>query len=345
MLDYTPHMDKKAFKEILERYLNNSCTPEEAAFVDEWFSRIGKRDQLFMSDEDEVRLFERYDVDLQDEIRRREARNLQFNSGRRVWFKVAASVLVVVGIALYFYQYRSDIFIDPVPVSATDAGIREVVNDGLSAHSLFLSDGSEVVLNPDSRVAFRYPFDEGIREVVLEGEAFFDVMPDPNSPFIVRTDELMTKVLGTSFTVKANRNDDNIFVTVKTGKVSVKGSPSETEEVVSPNEQIIYNIPKRSMSRKEVRVPVIEDLIGHNPERIRFKEAPITEILRAMETIYTIEIVFDEANFNGCLLSTSISVEEELFSKLDIICKAIGATYKVDGISVVVSGTLCKQIE
>jgi len=66
-----------------------------------------------------------------------------------------------------------------------------------------LSDGTLVKLNSDSRLTFSEKFDETSREVFLEGEAFFDVKNNPKRPFIVRTQQINTTALGTSFNVQA----------------------------------------------------------------------------------------------------------------------------------------------
>jgi hypothetical protein len=175
----------------------------------------------------------------------------------------------------------------------------------------------------------------------LEGEAFFQVVHN-SLPFVVKTGQLLTRVLGTSFTVKANEQDENITVTVKTGKVSVQSVPGEagsdvTAEVLTPNQQAVYNIIKRTFSKRELAGQLTRP---SNPPagRRRFHEAPVTEIFHAVSALFGTPIIFDEEGLQRCMLSTSVSPDENIFYRVDIICKAIGATYKIDDGSIVVDG-------
>jgi len=143
--------------------------------------------------------------------------------------------------------------------------------------------------------------------------------------------------------------DDNVTVTVKTGKVSLQPVSSEATDqtgkhILTQNQQVVYNVKDRTFLKKELRtdVPVPEP---PNTRRQRFNEAPVKEILQALENIHRTRIVFEEDAFRGCRLSTSISAEENLFMRLDIICKAIGATYKVDGVSIQVTGKSCDAMD
>lgn len=344
-MDYTITMQQKVFKEILEKYLRDSCTPAEKALVEEWFGSIKDGERNVLSDDEERRLFDGYKNDFQKIFRDRKAKSFPLIRHRNQWIRKAAAVLIILGPLLYFYLLQYNLLSNNTSNNITEAGIKKVVNTELSALLVPLSDGSEVVLNPGSILTFRSPFENGIRAVSLEGEAFFNVAQDISSPFVVKTGQLMAKVLGTSFTVKANKRDVNIIVTVKTGKVSVQQVSAEAginseAEVLTPNQQAIYDIRKRSILRKDLDDPQIAT--GPDSlQRKRFREAPIREILQAIERTYQTKVIFEENNFKGCLLSTSIHKDENLFKRLDIICKAIGAAYKVDGVSIVVSGDSC----
>ena len=98
-----------------------------------------------------------------------------------------------------------------------------------------MPDQSSVELFPNSRIAYANDFDStGTRDIYLSGQAFFTVTKNPSRPFRVFANEIVTKVLGTSFLVKSFDKDSTIKVTVKTGKVSVY-SQSAIEETTIPN--------------------------------------------------------------------------------------------------------------
>ena len=109
-----------------------------------------------------------------------------------------------------------------------------------------LQDGSIVTLEPGSEVRYTQKF-MNHREIFLSGDAFFEVTKDPNHPFFVYANEITTKVLGTSFRVKAKQGEKEIVVAVKTGKVSVFAKSIDDvlnkngqEITLTPNQQVIY---------------------------------------------------------------------------------------------------------
>src|SRR5690606_37889089 len=97
---------------------------------------------------------------------------------------------------------------------------------------LFLADGTKVWLNAASRISYGKNFGNGaLRDVYLDGEAFFDVAHDPDKPFIVHTSSIQIKVLGTSFNVRSYAEDNTIETTLVQGKVRIEhpdqaGEPS-----------------------------------------------------------------------------------------------------------------------
>src|SRR5687768_5826871 len=92
-------MQQKAFKAVLEKYLNNACSPSEKKFVEEWFEAIGKGTLNELSGDEERKLFDAY----QDDIERifRDERTSTISSSH--WMKVAATVLIILGALLYWY--------------------------------------------------------------------------------------------------------------------------------------------------------------------------------------------------------------------------------------------------
>ena len=101
-------------------------------------------------------------------------------------------------------------------------------------YHLTLADGTQVWLNAESRLEFPDRFNGNTREVRLQGEAYFEVKKDAKRPFIVHTDYLTTRVLGTSFDVRAYSPKD-ASVTLVSGRVQVK--TDNLAQVLSPGEQ------------------------------------------------------------------------------------------------------------
>jgi ferric-dicitrate binding protein FerR (iron transport regulator) len=225
--------------------------------------------------------------------------------------------------------------------------MERVVNTGNTAQIAVLPDGSKVTLAPESELRFSKSFDESQREVYLEGEAFFNVLRDTARPFLVYTNQVVTKVLGTSFVVKALKEESDITVAVRTGKVSVYTDPDHNvkmadgskEIILTPNQQVVYNKEENTIARMIVDSP--QKIIPEEEvKRMRFEDVPVSEILAAIEKVYGVDIIYDEEVFASCILTTSIS-DGDLYNRLEAICQAIDATFHTEENTIVVTGSGC----
>ncbi|MDP4251971.1 MAG: FecR family protein, partial [Bacteroidota bacterium] len=108
---------------------------------------------------------------------------------------------------------------------------------------LVLPDGTQVWLNSGSKLHYNNDFNTRLREVNLEGEAFFDVVKDAAHPFIVHTSTINVKVLGTAFNVKSYPRDEVIETTLLRGLIEItrKDDPSTPKVILKPNEKLIIN--------------------------------------------------------------------------------------------------------
>lgn len=112
-----------------------------------------------------------------------------------------------------------------------------------SEFHLTLSDGTRIWINAASELTYPECFGEGKREVILSGEAYFEVAPDAQSPFIGKTRDMDLRVLGTSFNVKAYGEESYVVTTLVTGKISQHYASGENI-VLSPRKQSVYDCKK-----------------------------------------------------------------------------------------------------
>lgn len=154
---------------------------------------------------------------------------------RRNYFAVAASVvLLLVAGGFFFNKSRT--------ASASGVSDQEAIiaKHGSRTRSL-LSDGTVVWLNAGSRLTYDNDFSGATREVKLEGEAFFDVVKNPEKPFIVHAGGIDIKVLGTSFNVKSYPEDKSVETTLYHGLVKVFRQQESEQNAISliPNQKLI----------------------------------------------------------------------------------------------------------
>jgi len=266
-------------------------------------------------------------------------------------YVAAASVLSLIGIGWWgqqSFQRRTQPY--QAYVATLDESKIEKVNQGDKPLHFQLPDGSQVTLFAKSRLSFDNFFGKKNRSVYLSGKAFFEVKKQPNSPFFVYANELVTKVLGTSFVIQAYPNDKQVEVQVKTGKVSVftQNDPSKAQKlsnrelegiVLTPNQQITLNRQELRLARTLVPEPQL--LAQPIPlPAFEFEEAPVPQVLELIEKAYGIHIVYDAELLSSCTLTASLS-EESLSQKIKLICQAIDATSETIDAQIVIYSKGC----
>lgn len=156
---------------------------------------------------------------------------------RYKWWYAAASVVIIIGFGLLLNRHSA---IDSNPSIKT--GIQQVYVKPGSKTKIILPDGTVVRLNGSSKLTYNNAFNNNVREVALEGEAYFDVTKDSNHPFIVHTSNIDIKVLGTLFNVKSYGEDQTIETTLLKGSIEVydKDDPSAPKVILKPNEKMVF---------------------------------------------------------------------------------------------------------
>ncbi|MBB5287222.1 ferric-dicitrate binding protein FerR (iron transport regulator) [Rhabdobacter roseus] len=252
----------------------------------------------------------------------------------RAWL-AAASLVLLLGLG-WWWQVPS---VPPLAAESTpsSADWTEAVNNAGQPLEVQLTDGSRVLLEKNSRLRYPRAFAGTCRTVYLTGEAFFDVQKNPQKPFLVYANGLVTKVLGTSFRIQARSQDPDVTVVVKSGRVSVyadKPSPTQDPEahglVLTPNQKAVFQREQATISKSLVEKPSL--LIPSRPLRLFvFEDATAAQVFEALEKAYGIRVVFDEEVMKNCRLTLNLS-DEDLYQKLEVICKVLEAKYKlIDG--------------
>lgn len=345
-------MEQKDFHGILKRYLDGQASAEEEKIIDAGYEAMGKGPHSHLSGLEESELEKRYWSAISARIRgisRFPQAGVVPKTSRikmMTWYSIglAASVLLLVASYFFIIGHKTSAE-DTRTQNGTDVWTH-LENTLSTAQQFDLPDGSHITLAPQSRLNYSSSFNQSRREVFLEGEALFEVHRDKQRPFFVYAKEVTTMVLGTSFNVKAFNEDANITVAVRTGSVSVftnqavkSENAPENEIILTPNQQIIYNRNEKTIQRRIVEEPRVI-LSEEKIQRMRFEEAPVKEIFEAIEKAYGVDIVFDAKRFSSCALTTSIS-DGDIYNRLDIICKAIGAEYTFNENQIVITGPGC----
>jgi transmembrane sensor len=322
-------------KDLLRKYQMGTCTERELQIVNQWYESLEDNSGLHESELDFDGLKKEMLTDINQRIDKEEGkeRSIYFSYG----WKAAAAILLVLTSIYAFYKFEG--------ISETQNKVavkknleKSTVNEG----KIILADGTIVWVRRGSKLEFPKQFENNIREVTLTGEAFFEVHRDPSRPFIIHSGNMVTKVLGTSFNIKAYENDKAAEVTVVTGKVSVslKEAAGEAKEVIlKPNEKVTYMRALNTLVRYEERNAKRVKMIAQS--ELNFEDITFSEIAGTLSAAYGVAIRFENENLKKCIITADLS-DQSLESCLKILTRSIGAKYNILHDEVLISGKGCQ---
>jgi transmembrane sensor len=337
-------MTSKDFDKILHRYNSGTCTEEERQLVEAWFKAMEDGEDDTFANKKEAAVKDQLWKKLNSEL------DLPDSTGRsfsiwKIGRVAAAFACILLSIFLVKRYFLDDVSESNTIVSSAGKTIR-FVNTSNTTHKLALHDGSIVTLEPGSELRYPEVFTSR-REVYLTGEAFFEVAKDAAHPFLVYAHEVTTKVLGTSFRIKAYEQEKDITIAVKTGRVSVYTQPrmdsaarsAAQEFILTPNQQVVYDR-KEALAVRSAAQKSAGNITQQPVQALSYTNTPVASIFKTLEESYGVNIQFNERVLSGCTL-TSDMTDENLYQQLEIICNALGARYEVTETSIVIDAHGC----
>ncbi len=343
-------------RELLRRYRLGQCTESELEIIDRWYQsfeadNIDGIDLAGLENPDDLKMqmWETINnkIDLAQpgwsfaENQKPPVRKLSFFTFDTLR-RVAAILLIGTALGIFFYKQPRHISGDAAGSTVAISGEPGDVRESDQPSTLYLSDGTVVWLKEGSRLEFPVTFQGNIREVSLTGEAFFDVAKDPDKPFVIHSANFTTRVLGTSFNIKAYGNDDSQEVVVVTGKVVVSvNDPSfhkVRELVLHPNQKAVYSKKDNSLVESAAADPAKS--IATDKHRLLFDETSLQDIIKVLNATYDVNISVSADNMNRCRITADLR-NETLEVDIEILSKAINATYTIAGNDIILRGNGC----
>ncbi|MEO6522881.1 MAG: FecR family protein [Mucilaginibacter sp.] len=323
-------MKKDISPDLIRKYLNGQCTPQETVAVDEWYNSFdGDPDAVSMlsaKQQDElkatlikkisanVKLLGQPELTLQREI---------FPLRKMIYYMSGiAAILLIVLLFTVFNQKTSHQNI----VSDTAEQL-SVTNLSKSIKKQILSDGSTVWLSPQSNIKYPKLFTGAQREVRMVGEAFFEVHKDHKHPFIIYSGGLVTRVWGTSFRIRAYKNIPT-EVSVVTGKVSVHIPKQNSVGVMLfPNQKVTYLKDKDAL-KTDTRVKDVSMQIWQKT-RLSFDNIPLNEVMKILNQKFDVSISTEDQHLSHFVLNADFT-DLNLPAILEMLEKSLEITYQFD---------------
>ena len=264
---------------------------------------------------------------------------------RRLWRYTAAAAAAVLVVAFLYYWQVQNAFTDRPWIAHVEA---EAV-DGV--HREILPDGTIIWLRPGARLHYKKPFDR--RDVVLTGEALFEVAKIPERPFRVQVGDYEATVKGTSFNIRQAENGKDMELVVLTGEVAVRkrepvapvadASPERPNEVVlQPNQRL------KTEAGLTLEAPPVETVeLPHDNEYTQgtaynmwLDDTPFDEVVRRISDKFGVKVTAADDLYRNCRISADLS-DQSLEYTVELVAAALGAEYEITKNRITLKGGGC----
>lgn len=241
---------------------------------------------------------------------------LSFNSQPKLlqyFLRIAAIIIFVLSTSISTYY----IYIGYNNSTNNLMSYQTVVPLGSQA-KIVLPDGTVAWLNSGSTLKYNNLYGKKNREVLMTGEGYFDVKKDKNKPFLVHTNNIEIKVLGTVFNVRSYIDDPAVEVNLLEGKVDVSLLDNKNAEklTLTPNHKIIYN--KKSKTMQSFAADVSKSTQWQTG-KLCFIDASLEEIAKDLERKYDVQICFQSNKIKNEFYSGSLDLNLPLNTLLEYI--------------------------
>ncbi len=268
-----------------------------------------------------------YSQDVENSVKKR-----KFLSFRYV--AAAASVVLMLSMGWWYFGKPS----------ANEQALHIVSTEKGFKSDVVLPDGTKVKINADTKLSYPKSYNEDQREVYLEGEAFFDVVKDEKRPFIVHTNTIDIRVLGTAFNVRAYNDEANTETTLIRGSVEVALKKKNNQIIrLQPNEKVVVQNNYAEKVAEEIDPEPEVALMMVRPKgkdstlletqwmkkEISFDQDRLGDIIPNLEKWFAVTIEVKDAELLNRRFSGTIQ-NETLPEVLELFSLASGVKYKID---------------
>ena len=329
-------MTKQEFNLLSNKYLQGLCTVEEELLLMRWSEKLDEENQLKISSSTKEEIRSRIWKNIHSKIS-----NNHFSKITKIGIGVVTSLAACL-LLVFLLNVRTTETSDSKSVNTSGM---EMKNFTLVDQKVLLKDGSLVILKPQSSIIYGKDFNIKKREVFLIGQAFFKVKRNVTKPFVVHSGDLNTEVLGTSFWVKSNARNNQIEVSVTSGKVSVYSNKVSDNNnlngvILTRNQKVVFDIVSKTINPTIVDNPLPILTPDFSKDQLIFQATPLQSVLSTMSKHYGVEIILTNPKSNDCQITADLN-GLSLFTQLDLICKSVGAIYEKRGTVIFITGDGC----
>ncbi|WP_455639940.1 FecR family protein [Parabacteroides sp.] len=303
-------------KETLYKFFEGNTSLKEEEAVKQWLEESEENLQTLFK---ERKLFDAMLLlGNEKEIRKGKKKfSINLNSLRTELIKIAAVVAITLVGSYFYYESMPDKDLMEMQTISVPAGQRI---------SFTLTDGTNVWLNARTSLTYPVKFGKKNRQVILDGEAYFDVAKDKTKPFVVKTEKYNVEVLGTKFDVDAYSETGEFETTLMSGSVKIASLDDPSEELMLKPDNKVY------LQDGKLQVTPVSD---YNPYRwkeglICFKDATFLSIMKDFEKYYGLNILVKNKEVRKFSYTGKFRQTDGIDYALRVLQKDIKFTYQRD---------------
>jgi len=258
--------------------------------------------------------------------RKIEVQSRDFGPRLSVRFAQWAAILIV-GLLLGYY-------FDAFKKESSPIYYTSVTPKG-SVSEMLLPDGTHIFLNSGSKIKYSVDGVNNMREIFLDGEAWFQVAKMKEKPFLVHTSMYDVLVTGTTFNVKAYPNENDVTTTLEEGHVSVKSSENlklAEDIMLKPGEQLVYNTESKNIQVQEVNT---KWYTSWKDNKLVFVNMSLKDLAVLLERKYGIEIEIGDQSILDYHYDGTIK-DETILEILEILKRTLPIQYRIVNQKVVI---------
>lgn len=318
---------------LLGRYLAGEASPEEVILLEDWMAMSAANRLLFeqyLQTWNGVEPGTSYQIpDKSAAWRKLRSATQSKPSGKVInLFRSYSVAAVIAGLALL--SIIPIIYFNRNEDTGGNRSIT-VTTDGQVQRSTF-PDGSSIILNNNSSIQFAAEFAPNQRTAVLNGEAYFDIVPDPSRPFVISFEEVKIMVLGTSFNIRKNISQNTIETQVSSGQVRMFNENGEIS--IAAGQTGIYRKAQNSFALQQ-RIDV--NSVSYATRNFVFADESLANIIQYLGKAYSKKIVLRPLSIGRCKMTSSFN-NKSIEYILDVISATLNVKYTIHGDTIYIEG-------
>ncbi|MCS4226987.1 FecR family protein [Sphingobacterium sp. BIGb0165] len=323
-------MNSSDLEQLLIRYESGRCTPEEELWIENWFRENDvhvNQNWNGLSAEQKQQYLAALFEDIEQKITPERVSHVA--KPKHTIIKWVAIFVAAASILFFFltdHFQASKFWSRENPVKITWSSVEASTG---TQKQITLKDGTQIWLKGGTKLFYPSDFSERpTRNVRLEGEGYFEVTSDPGKPFIVETEGLEARVVGTSFNVEAYPELKTERINLIEGKLSVRKNKdkSDNEILIKASESIVLD--DRAGNLSVTTMSVDQLLLDYKSGILNFNNTVLSEVLFRISKAYGILIEIKSEQALKRRITGTFEVSEPIEDVLQSIAESIGAQIK-----------------